>query len=621
MNTMKRSSHNCPILSSLYSIGPEIDVASHALSLSDLILIGGMLEGALGHEKEASSLTDIKNDPLLPSDPCSKETCLLEQKCAQALDIPRPPRLERTELGRTFQHAVSAHEWAFAETLVRLFDRQRLNDGLCVVLDSVWFLTTQEEVGKAIVLIEKLVSSGADDFPRATLRTSFLASCVSACRSRAMSLADTVTVMAQRLRDRLKECSGDELMKAEAAAKVQKFTEWALKCIGSHSRQRSKGDDAGRMGKSSVVESRMQLTAFKRFLNLAGNGLTTKDYAEAFDAACFPLTLFSGAIDPGWASGIPASAMQGLLTMLVERGADNVNQCFLEAARFGSTELVRILMQIGHQLDVELDMDLALSFASYYCKINTMECLVVDGNTDSFLGPLMRAAERGCMQVVHWFVERGCKDMELCLALTAAASSSKIEVLSYLLDHVPRHVLNTLSTEILKAAAERSGGSFCGIHYLFCSNFLDNAEATYQIADTIAQSEDEGFPSDLKSYLREHWSEEAFLQGRMLACDHHVNTVRVMRRGCSAIRLQDLPLDLQLAIAYYPLHKECISASGMLLPQRLRGELIEGILQLHDDVCVEDLLDYDKHTLLALLELKLPAFLQCLLMRSRDMNS
>ncbi|MCO5573185.1 hypothetical protein L7F22_026952 [Adiantum nelumboides] len=569
-----------------------------------------MLERVLGHETEASSLADTKNGPLLPIDPCSEGTCVLEHKPMQSRDIPRPPRLERTELGRTFQHAVSAHEWAFAQTLLPLFDRQRLNDGLCVVLDSVWFLATQEEVANAIVLIEKLILLGADDFPRATLRTSFLSSCVSACRSRAMSLADTVAVMAQRLRDRLKECSGDELMKAEAAAKVQKFTEWALKCIGSHSRRRSKGEDGGHMSKSSVVESRMQLTAFKRFLNLAGHGLTTKDYAEAFDAACFPLTLFSGSIDPGWASGISASAMQGLLTMLVEHGADNLNQCFLEAARFGSTELVRILMQIGHLRGMDLDMDLALSFASYYCKTNTMECLVVDGNTDSFLGPLMRAAERGCMQVVHWFVERGCKDMELCLALTAAVSSSKIEILSYLLDHVPRHVLNTLSTEILKAAGERSGGSFGGIHYLFCSNFLDNAEATYQFADKIANNEDKGFSSELKSFLREHWSEEAFLQGRALACDHHVNMLRVLRKGCSSIRLQDLPLDLQLAIAYYPLHKDCVATAGMLLPQRLRGQLVEAILQLHDNFCEVDLLDYEKHTLLALLESKLPSFLQ-----------
>jgi hypothetical protein len=139
----------------------------------------------------------------------------------------------------------------------------------------------------------------------------------------------------------------DEMLKAEAAVKVQRFTEWALKCIGSHSRARKRGNVGGEIvAYNSSIESQLQLKAFKRFLELAGDRLSGKDYTEAFDAACFPLTLFSTAIDSGWASGIAASAMQGLLGMLVEGGADNVNQCFLEAARFGSTELVRILLQV-----------------------------------------------------------------------------------------------------------------------------------------------------------------------------------------------------------------------------------------------------------------------------------
>lgn len=266
-------------------------------------------------------------------------------------------------------------------------------------------------------------------------------------------------------------------------------------------------------------------------------------------------------------------------------------------------------LQIAHQRGIELDVDLALSFASYYCKTNTMECLVVDGNTDSFLGPLMRAAERGCMQVVHWFVEHGCKDMELCLALTAAASSSKVEILAYLLRHVPRYVLNALSTEILKAAGERSGGSLDGIDYLLCSDFLDNSEATYHIADKIARSEDEGFSPDLKAFLQEHWSMQAFYRGRTRAHDHYINMMRVIKRGCSPIHLQDLPSALQLTIAYLPLYKECVSATGLLLSQSMRGELVETALQLQNDVGEESLLRYDKQSLLGILESRLPAFL------------
>lgn len=157
-----------------------------------------------------------------------------------------------------------------------------------------------------------------------------------------------------RLQERLQECHGDEVLKAEAGAKVQKFTEWALKCIGFHSRSRENNMDS-RGNHGTILEVQLQLSAFKAFLDLAGNHLTGKDFTEAFDAACFPLTLFSSSFDPGWASGIQATAIQGLLGMLVEGGADNVNQCFLEASRFGSTELVRILLQVIHEELVQFE--------------------------------------------------------------------------------------------------------------------------------------------------------------------------------------------------------------------------------------------------------------------------
>lgn len=107
-------------------------------------------------------------------------------------------RPDRIELGRLFQGAVSSHDWELAESLILLADPQTLNDALCIALDSIWFLSTQQELYGITGLIKKIISNGAYDFTRAALRTSFLASCVSACQSRTMSLADTVTVMAQR---------------------------------------------------------------------------------------------------------------------------------------------------------------------------------------------------------------------------------------------------------------------------------------------------------------------------------------------------------------------------------------------------------------------------------------
>ncbi|KAI0494279.1 hypothetical protein KFK09_024411 [Dendrobium nobile] len=515
----------------------------------------------------------------------------------------RLSRQDRIELGRMFQGAVSSHDWELAESLILLADPQTLNDALCIALDSIWFLKIRQELDGITGLIKKIVFNGARDFTRAALRTSFLASCVSACQSRTISLADTVAFMAQRLHDRLQECNGDEILKAEAGTKVQKFTEWALKCIGFHSRCQ---ENRGEGNPNTAIEVHFQLSAFKTFLDLAGSNLSGKDFTEAFDAACFPLTLFSSSFDPGWASGISAYLIQGLLGMLVEGGADNVNLCFLEASRFGSTELVRILLQIAQRNSLHVDVDLALGFASQYGKIGTMECLVEEGQAAAFLGPLRRAAERGCLPVVRWFIDRGCQDMELCLALIAATSSSQVEVTAYLLPHVPHHVLAALSVEIIKAAGERCGGSLDGIAFLLQSNFLGDPAATYAVADSIARSDDEAVAHELKAFLQEQWSEEAFLEGLRCGRDDYVNFMRILKRGESPICLRDLPTPLMMVIAYLPLYRECVEASGCLLPQRLRGQLVEVAARLTNGAVNRE---SQPNELLAVLENHLPPFL------------
>jgi hypothetical protein len=107
-------------------------------------------------------------------------------------------RQDRVELCRLFQHAVSSHDWESAEGLVGKADAQGLNDVLCVAVDAIWFLSDRDELQAVVGLIRRIVSTGAKDFTRAALRTSFLASCVSACRGRSASLADAVSFMGQK---------------------------------------------------------------------------------------------------------------------------------------------------------------------------------------------------------------------------------------------------------------------------------------------------------------------------------------------------------------------------------------------------------------------------------------
>lgn len=508
------------------------------------------------------------------------------------------------DFGHSLQLVLFSRQWSLAESLVDLADQQPMLDyGLSIALDAIWFLRTKQDLEGLNSLISKIVASGAKDFARAILRTSLLASCVAACQSKAITVGNSKEIVAERLHDRLRDCPGAEHLKIEAGAKVQKFMEWALQCIHMH--HCSEDTHMYRWNYNTLQEVQLHVSAFRTFLDIAGDNLSGKIFTEAFDAVCFPLTLFSSLFEPGWSSGSSAVSIKGLLSSLVEGGADNVNQCFLEAARFGSTELVRILLKVAYQNSLAVDTDLALVYASHYCKFKTMECLVDEGNVSSFLGPLIKAAERGCLQVVHWFVSRGVSDIEMCLALTTAASSGHFVVASYMLAHIPQQILEALSTQILKAARGQGSRPLDGVTFLLRSNFLRDAAATYEAADIIATGGTNGELPDLVAFLKEHWSQDAFAEGVSAGEMHFVNVMRVLRRGASPICLEDLPPEMVLGITYLPLYRECLSAGGQLLPQRLRGELLEAVHRLGEPVGPES---QGKDLVLAL-ERHMPSFL------------
>lgn len=149
-----------------------------------------------GEIHEKCSCSSKKLEPCSSALSDNSEVCKMEKlKDGEERKLSRQDRIE---LGRQFQGAVSSHNWELAESLILMADPQTLNDALCTALDSIWFLTTHRQLNGITGLIKKIVANGAHDFTRAILRTSFLASCVSTCQSRTMSLPDTITVMAQR---------------------------------------------------------------------------------------------------------------------------------------------------------------------------------------------------------------------------------------------------------------------------------------------------------------------------------------------------------------------------------------------------------------------------------------
>ncbi|ERN01523.1 hypothetical protein AMTR_s00002p00270850 [Amborella trichopoda] len=66
------------------------------------------------------------------------------------------------------------------KSLIPLADMPRLKDAMYIALDSIRFFKTESGLHRIIGLIRTLLSNGANDFTIAALRTSCLASCVSA---------------------------------------------------------------------------------------------------------------------------------------------------------------------------------------------------------------------------------------------------------------------------------------------------------------------------------------------------------------------------------------------------------------------------------------------------------
>ncbi|CAI9756902.1 unnamed protein product [Fraxinus pennsylvanica] len=110
--------------------------------------------------------------------------------------------------------------------------------------------------------------------------------------------------------ERLLECNGDGVLKMEVGTKVQKFTEWALKCKCIHSHCQENKDEVGCYAATDI---QLQLPAFRTIVNLAGNNHTGKDFTETIDEECFHYALFFSSNDHGWASGISATSIQRFL--------------------------------------------------------------------------------------------------------------------------------------------------------------------------------------------------------------------------------------------------------------------------------------------------------------------
>jgi hypothetical protein len=204
-----------------------------------------------------------------------------------------------------------------------------------------------------------------------------------------------------------------------------------------------------------------------------------------------------------------------------------------------------------------------------------------------------------------------------CLAITDpyvvlafATAFRQTAAIRYLLDIIPKPVNVRPMMEAFKTAASENIGPE-GVLFLLHLNFLDDAKATLQAASMVAELEDT--TPDLKLWLQEEWSKEAYNEGVQTGSSHYLNLMRVIKLGQGHLCIRELPAQLQAAIGYLPLYKDCCKTPGTLLSQRQKGELVEALHHLYRGsrkVSEAEILRADKAKLLFLLGACLPEWSQ-----------
>ncbi|KAJ7537209.1 hypothetical protein O6H91_12G102600 [Diphasiastrum complanatum] len=215
------------------------------------------------------------------------------------------------------------------------------------------------------------------------------------------------------------------------------------------------------------------------------------------------------------------------------------------------------------------------------------------------------------LPVLELLVECNCLSItDPYVVLAFATAFRQTAAVKYLLDIIPKPVNIRPMMEAFKTAASENIGPE-GVLYLLHLNFLDDPKATLRAATMVAELEHT--TPELRDRLREEWSQEAYNVGAEEGSRHYLNIMRIIKRGQSRLCVRELPLQLQVAIGYLPLYKDCYRTPGSLLSQRQRGELVEAVRHLYrgsSTVTEVDVHKADKTKLLALLGAFLPEWSQ-----------
>lgn len=237
-----------------------------------------------------------------------------------------------------------------------------------------------------------------------------------------------------------------------------------------------------------------------------------------------------------------------------------------------------------------------------------VDCRISELGPSVTLLPLMVAASLDVMLPVLRLLSE-CNAHGCALSyFRVAISNSQGEAIQYLLDTGLRTIeASEIIAVVRHAICSNHVSGPQGLLFVLHADFLNDPKATLAEAATLAELDDND--PDIKCLLKEHWSPNAFKEGTREAQEHFKNWMLVRTQGNSPLRLEKLPLELQVAIGFVSLYRDCSRAPGSLLSQRQQGALLATVKLLRPGSNVpKDKLYADKPILLSLLAGCLPVW-------------
>lgn len=307
--------------------------------------------------------------------------------------------------------------------------------------------------------------------------------------------------------------------------------------------------------------------------------------------------------------------MISILSILCQNGAANLVSRRLLEVSDSNLEDVRSLLQITtcyhqHMGTIGECTTCSIQWPLKMMKFLLVECGIKELNATVVFFPVYHAARWNVLlPVVQCFLEQKCCDAA-AVYLEMSIAFCQGEAIHYLLCVAPSPIDTASRVDALRAAASVTRGrprGAEGVLFTLHLNFMDDPEATLAQGRELAELAETDLA--VKKRLRDEWTQHAFEAGAQAGERHFLSWMLVRRRSCSSLCVGELPLELQVAIGYLPLYRQCSRTPGTLLSQRQRGELVTALSYLYQGsgkVTKAELLEADKLTLLGLLGSCLP---------------